>query len=190
MANRCSGLRVLLGILAIACCGRTATAQSIDEVVGPGRVVRIDDRDGNIRTGKVFSVSAQALVLMVGDRKETISVGRIWSIRMVYRDPVSDGAWKGALVGLAVGAGLGVMGAISTCGDHAGIIDLCSGGDAVVVAAVFGAYGAGIGAAAGLIGDALHPSYRTVWRAPVTTKIAVSLTKLPRGTGGVVSFRW
>ena len=191
MTNRRSRLyRVLLGILAIACCGQTAAAQSIDEVVGPGRVVRIDDRDGNTHTGKVFSVSAQTLVLMVGDKKETIPAGRIWSIRIPYKDRLTDGARKGALAGLVIGAGFGVIGAISTCGKQPQFINLCSAGDATLVAAVFGAYGAGIGGAAGLIGDALHPSYRTVWRAPVTTKIDFSVTRLTRGTGAVFSFRW
>jgi len=190
MTNRRSRLyRVLLGILAIACCGRTAAAQSIDEVVGPGRVVRVDDRDGHIHKGKVFSVTAQTLVLMVGDRKETIPASRIWSIRMPYQDPLTDGTRKGALVGLVLGAALGVLGATSTCGDHE-IINFCSGSGATFSAAVFGAYGAGIGAATGLIGDALLPSYRVVWRAPVTSKIAFSLTRVTRGTGAVFSFRW
>jgi hypothetical protein len=181
---------VLLGILAIASCGRTAAAQSIDEVVGPGRSVRVDDRDGNILSGKVFSVSAQALVLMVGDQKETISVGRIWSIRTRYKDPVSDGARKGALFGLAVGAGLGIFGAISTCGDEPSFVNFCSGGEGALLTAVLGAYGAGIGAATGLIGDALLPSYRVVWRAPLTSKIAFSLTPVTRGTGAVFNVRW
>src|SRR6187401_2047576 len=139
MTNRCSGLhRVLLGILAIACFGRTATAQSIDEVVHPGRVVRVDDRDGHTVTGKILRVSAQTLELMVGNHKETIPAGQIWSIKIQYKDPVTDGAWKGALLGLALGAGLGVIGAISTCGDEGQFISFCSVGDATVVAAVFG----------------------------------------------------
>ena len=165
---------MLLGILAITCCGRTAAAQSIDEVVHPGRVVRVDDRDGHILTGKVFRVSAQTLELMVGSHTETIPVGRIWSVRVQYKDPIRDGARKGALTGLLVGAALGVIGAISTCGDEGQFIDFCSGG----------------GAATGLIGDALQPSYRVVWRAPVTTKIAFSVTRVTRGTGAVFSFRW
>jgi hypothetical protein len=191
MTNRWSAPhRVLLGILAITCFGRTAAAQSIDEVVHPGRVVRVDDRDGHILTGKVFRVSAQTLELMVGGHTETIPVGRIWSVRVQYKDPISDGARKGALTGLVIGAAFGVIGAMSTCGEQPQFINLCSAGDATVVAAVFGAYGAGIGAASGLIGDALLPSYRVVWRAPVTSKIAFSVTRLPRGTGAALSFRW
>ena len=191
MANRCSAPhRVLLGILAIACFERTAAAQSIDEVVHPGRVVRVDDRDGHTVTGKIFRVSAQTLELMVGNHKEIIPAGQIWSIKIQYKDPVTDGAWKGALLGLALGAGLGVIGAISTCGDEGQFIDFCSVGEATMVAAVFGAYGAGIGAATGLIGDALLPSYRVVWRAPVTSKIGFSVTRLSRSTGAAFSFRW
>jgi len=141
-------------------------------------------------TGKVFRVSAQTLELMVGSHTETIPVGRIWSVRVQYKDPISDGARKGALTGLAIGAALGVIAAISTCGDEGQFIDFCSGGGAAMVGAVAGAYGAGIGAAAGLIGDALQPSYRVVWRAPVTSKISFSVTRFPRATGAVFSFRW
>jgi hypothetical protein len=191
MSNRCSRLyRLFLGILALVCCVGTAAAQSIDEAVKPGRIVRVDERDGNVRIGKVFAVSPQALELMVGNGKQTIPVGQIWSIKLAYKDSLTDGARKGALFGLAIGAGLGVIGAISTCGEQPQFINLCSAGDATIVAALFGAYGAGIGAAAGLIGDALHPSYRTVWRAPVTPRISISIMRLPGSTGAGISFKW
>jgi hypothetical protein len=191
MSHRCSGLyRLFLGILAIVCGAGTAAAQSIDEVVKPGQVVRIDDRDGGVRIGKIFAVSPQTLELMVRGGKQTIPSGQIWSIKLAYKDSLTDGARKGALFGLAVGVALGVIGAVATCGDEPSIIDFCSGGDAAFLAAVLGAYGAGIGAATGLIGDALHPSYRTVWRAPVTSRISISVMRLPGSTGAGISFKW
>jgi hypothetical protein len=89
-----------------------------------------------------------------------------------------------------IGAGLGVLMVASSCGDRDSQ-DFCRAGGFLLGASLIGGYAAGIGAAAGLIGDALQPSTRIVWSPTATpSRVSVGLLTGAGRTGARVVISW
>jgi hypothetical protein len=167
------------------------TASTIEAAVSFGNTVEISTKDGLTRKGQLFSVSATTLELMAGTRKETIAAADISLIRLNYRDSIKDGAKKGALTGLVLGAGLGLVLVASTCGGDDDWFNFCSPGGFLLFPSLFGGWGAGFGAVAGLIGDSARSSSRIVWRAPATdSRVAFRLVARQGTTGARVVISW
>jgi len=168
-----------------------ARTASIDEAVSSGKRVQVETTRGETRKGTVFTISPTSLELVSGRRKEIISVRDISLIKLEYRDRISDGAKKGALTGLAIGAAFGAVVALASCGDRGGFLDFCNAGGFALATGAMGGYGVGIGAAAGAIGDAARLSTRIVWRAPATnSRVALRLLGGPGRTGARVVLSW
>jgi hypothetical protein len=167
-----------------------APAASIETAVSIGKNVEVNIRPGRTLKGRVFAVSPTTLDLMTSGRKETIAVADIWMVQMEYRDRLTDGAKKGALTGLVIGAGLGVLMVASSCGGR-DFLDFCTAGGFLLWPSLIGGYAAGIGAAAGLIGDALQSSTHIVWHAPTTSsRVSVGLLTGAGRTGARVVISW
>jgi hypothetical protein len=165
---------------------------TIDRAISAGKTVEIDTATGQTRKGKVFAVTPAVLELLSGGQKHTIPVSDISLVRVVFHDPVTDGAKRGVLTGLAIGASLGLAVVVADCADgHRSFIEFCSSEGLGVSVGVLGAYGAGIGVVAGLIGDALIPTTRVVWRSPaLSPKVAFAGIGVRGGGGARMVIRW
>ena len=165
-------------------------APPVSSAVSAGQKVLLNLKSGMTRDGVVWSSSANAIELMKDGRRETVAATDISTITLVYRDPISDGAKKGALYGLAIGAALGVVGVLPACREEDSFLDLCSPIGFLLFGGIFGGFGTGIGAAAGVIGDAYRLSSREVWRASGSSRFSVSALAGPGRAGGKLTIRW
>jgi hypothetical protein len=123
-----------------------------------GETVSVTDQGGTTVKGRVVRISATSIDLLVNDGS------REWA--------ASDVAWitqrrghagRGALVGLAVGAGFAVFAVLADCQNYHYVG--CARDDAEmtpILAALFGGIGAGVGAA---IGAAIRTE-RVLYAAP------------------------
>jgi hypothetical protein len=82
----------------------TATAQTIQSVVKPGTRVAVVDAEGREIEGRVDTVSDQSLLVRVKKERKEIPFDSIVRIER------PDGVKNGALTGLFVGIGLGLLG--------------------------------------------------------------------------------
>jgi len=147
-----------------------------------GDTVYVTDAAGREHKGTIGGLSASSLSLLVGGtpqdfRKENIST-------ITRRRPDSLG--NGALIGLAVGAGLATVGVAALCaGDES-----CDAGGAILVVGLYGGIGAGIGVGI----DALTPGKKVlVYSAPSASsaaRISVSPLVSPGRGGLAVSVRF
>ena len=135
---------VLLAVVLVACAAATSAAQTVTATFDDlradaykGQTVYVADRAGTTVKGRVARIDATSLELLVNDEP------RVWR--------VSDVAWisqrhrhsgRGALVGLALGAGFGAFLVVADMeGEDVGTV--------LVIAALFGGVGGGAGAAIG-----------------------------------------
>ena len=108
--------------------------------VKEGQKVVVVEEHGRTLLGRVDNFGADALTLMVGQDRIPLNYDRILRI-----DRPHDGLREGALIGLTVGAGVGLLAAIDSAQEDGG----WGGPDPGLVAAVaplmFGALGAAVG---------------------------------------------
>lgn len=142
-------------------------ADEIRRCVRQDQKIVVTDNQGRRLTGRVGELKADALILNVRGDRADIPYGRIVRI-----DRPEDRLWDGALAGLAVGAGLGLLGA-ATSSDSEGF----GGPDPGVVAVVGTVILGGIGAAIGVAVDALIRREPTLYRRQTTTNISLSPTQ-------------
>lgn len=134
--------------------GGTLQAQGVVTRIAPGDVIRFTPSPPGPRVrGTVASISGDSLWLDRGSPPSQSLVRRQDIARMERRLPGPDGAFVGALSGLALGAGFGVYAGHEACESA------CEGGGgytgfAILGAGVFGALGALTGAVVGAIA---HP---------------------------------
>ena len=115
----------------------------------PGDTVWVTDAQGREVTGEIVDLAPDSLTLKGGPARR-LGPADATLIRQRRHDPL----WNGALIGVAVGGGLGLA-----MGDFSGSWDW---GDAAVGAVIFGGIGAGIGVGI----DALIPGKKQlVYRA-------------------------
>ena len=143
----------------------------------PGDTVWVTDAQGREVKGEIVDLAPDSLTLKAGPARR-FGPADATLIRQRRHDPL----WNGALIGFAVGGGLGLgMGNFSGSWDW---------GDAAVGAVIFGGIGAGIGVGI----DALIPGKKIVaYRAPgpggaSSARLSVAPVVTPRTRGAAVSF--
>ena len=144
-----------------------------------GEIVYVTDQEGTEVKGRVVRISATSIDLLVNDDS------REWPASDVARITQRRGhAGRGALVGLAVGAGFGALLVLTDGACQHGGYEGCGRDDAemaLVLAALFGGIGGGAGAA---IGAAIRPE-RVLYAAPNPSAHVFELRVAP----GVIGLR-
>jgi hypothetical protein len=172
--------------LTVMCCffaggfARPARAQSaassfteIGSAVKRGHRVSVTDDAGERIQGKLTSLSPSAIELLIDGKATSVAASRVREVTELRRQ-----TGRGARIGLAAGAGLGLLSGL-TVEDCFGCPG--PGGTAVAGAIVLGGLGAGIGA---IIGSGITRE-RLVYRSGARPPVALSVSPLasPLGTG-------
>ena len=143
----------------------------------PGDTVWVTDAQGREVKGTIRTLSPDTLTLSSDDAR-SYAAADVLQLRQRRPDPL----WNGAIIGLAVGGGLGIA-----MGDFSGS---WRWSDAAVGALMFGSIGAGIGLGI----DAMIPGRRqVVYRAPgfaaaSPARLFAAPILTPRAKGLAVSF--
>lgn len=180
-------------VVAMACMGLLAgsagtvraqgVAGSFAELQGKikaNRTVVITDGSGRIVKGKFVDLSPTSLTLMEGHDRRTFEEGKVLQVTELRRQP-----GKRALQGLGIGALVGTVAVLVSCGDcgeYSGMFTLAGAG-------IGAAFGAPIGAAVG----ASQRHERVLFRAPVqpaTRTFIVTPFGSKQGTGVRVAVRF
>lgn len=111
------------------------------KAIPPGDEVAVRLRNGRTLKGRMISVSDTTLTIAHG--KNTTDVTRGDALR-VHR-VISKSAKRATLIGLGIGAGVGLVGSVAAAKSGGGE------GDADLVALIVGTIGAGVGALTGYI---------------------------------------
>ena len=152
-------------------------ADRIRALVKDGQKVVITDDQGRVVRGRISSIHANGLQLVADGR--TTDVGYPDIVRI---DHPPDMLWDGALNGLGVGAGFGLIAvALNGCKGFFGCPTL---GEYVVVSSFTG----GLGSAIGLGIDALIRRDREIYRRGVRRTLAPVVA--PGLRAAVVSVSW
>ena len=115
-------------------------AAEIRRRVEDGQKIVIVDDQGRELKGRIAGLRADALTLLVARHRTDVPYDRIVRI-----DRPRDGVWEGALIGLGIGAGLGLIGALAAATDDSGWGSPNPADVARIAPLVFGGIGAGIG---------------------------------------------
>ena len=115
-------------------------AAEIRRRVKDGQKIFIVDDQGRELKGRIAELRADALTLLVDRHRTDVPYDRIVRI-----DRPRDGVWEGALIGLGIGAGLGLIGALAAATDDSGWGSPNPADVARIAPLVFGGIGAGIG---------------------------------------------
>jgi hypothetical protein len=146
-----------------------------------GQKIFIVDDQGREWKGRVVGLGADGLTLLVGSHRTDVQYSRIVRI-----DRPRDGVWDGALIGLGIGAGLGLLGALAAASDDGGWASPDPGDVARIAPLVLGGIGAGIGL--GL--DAAIRRETNLYQRHEAARISL-FPVLGRSSGGLaVSLSW
>lgn len=150
-------------VLAVALVPNAASAQTVvrsfDELqrtLKVGQTVFVTDESGRRTQGKVADVSASSLVILTPETR-TFVEGAVTEIRS------TDRLWKGALIGLGVGAIPGATAGLAGCAQYnrpACVTDPILG--ALVLGGIGAAIGVGIDALVNKVGKVLYVSPRQI----------------------------
>ena len=157
-------------VICLTCIPVRAYAQ--DQPVG--KLVHVRVLDGSKRSGSLISLDSKSVVIEQRGGALTVPLAEVRTItRASYALPA----------GTAIGLGAGFVGGLVVCGNESDCHPLQG-------ALLYGAVGAGIGAAAGGVIKAIRSNSRVVYRAPAKTSIAVAPVFSRRSVGvrGVVSW--
>ncbi len=183
-APRIASLVAALAVTTWSCSGYVA-----DTSIAPGDTVRVTapsmDMDDSI--GTVAALETDTLTVKVEERADALYVPLADITKLEVRHGQRSRAGKGALIGLGVGAAAGVTLAFVAC---AGKECYSDSNDATgVVALIFGAGGALLGAGIGaIIGSSIKTDR---WESVPLDNIRVSLTPSTLlGLGATVRVRW
>ena len=168
------------GSTAAAAPAQTGAAEIRRRVKDGERVFIVDDQ-GRDWKGRIAGLGADGLTLLVGSQRADVPYSRIVRI-----DRPRDGVWNGALIGLGIGAGLGLLGALAAAADDGGWGTPNPADVARIAPLVLGGIGAGIGL--GLDAAIRHDT--NLYRREGSTRISVA-PALGRSSGGVaLSLSW
>lgn len=156
-------------------------ADEIRRRVKQGQKIVIVDDQGRQLSGRIGELRADALMLLVGRDRSDVPYDRILRIDRP-RDGVSDGALKG----LAIGAGLGVLAGLAAAADDADFLDFGFADVAPIAVPVLG----GIGALIGLGVDASMRHQSNLYRRTSATRINLSPTLGRSRRGMAISVSW
>jgi hypothetical protein len=154
--RRLGGLVLAVGLVPNAASAQTV-ARSFDELqrtLKVGQTVFVTDESGRQTKGEVADVSASSLVVLTPDTR-TFVEGAVREIRR------TDRWWKGALIGLGVGAIPGAAAGLAGCAQYnrpACVTDPIVG--ALVLGGIGAAIGAVIDASVNKVGKLLYASPR------------------------------
>lgn len=147
--------------------------------VVPGRKVRITRPDGFRREGIVQSISPTAVVVMFGDAEMSLPFSQIEQV-----ETVPNRFKKGAIIGLVVGAGIGLVGTLA-CGEE------CQSAESVAIVGVYSGLGAVTGLGIGALVHAARPHGDVVYDAKSrTTTIAFAPIVSPTRKGLAFTMTW
>jgi hypothetical protein len=162
------------------------TASSFEQLqlsVQKGDQVSVTETDGKVTKGRIDDVSSSSLRLLRNRMPIELLEARVLEIKK--KDPIGNGARRGALVGGAIVGGLGGLVASAFCERD------CILGTAAGVA-LGGGIGAGMGAGIGVAIDAITNRSTTVYRAKprgaARFNIAPVLSKASTGIVLSISF--
>jgi hypothetical protein len=146
-----------------------------------GQKVWVATNDGLEFAGDVVLLTSTTIGLRRHDGVTMLALAEVR--RIDGTDPISDGVWKGALVG---GAGMGVLGLIAGS-------ELCDGGtcggSVLAVGVVAAGVGAGLGALLGAVIDSFHEGRRVIYQ-PATTAVTLAPIVSPGRAGVSGSITW
>ena len=175
---------VVLAVVSLLLAFALAAAQEpvrdftqLDTRLRPGDTVWVTDAHGREVKGRIGTLSPDTLTLS-NDAARSYAAADVLQLRQRRPDPL----WNGALIGFAVGGGLGLG-----LGDFSGS---WSWGDAAVGALMIGGIGAGIGVGI----DAMIPGKQlVVYRAPgardgASARLSVAPVITPRTRGVAMAF--
>jgi hypothetical protein len=176
---------VLATIVLLLVTAGTARAQTVSVLADvsketrPGDTLRVHHRDGRQTTGELREISTDRVLLDVDGNLVTIPAAEIRELGVT-----SDSLKNGALLGLAAGAGVGLLAAAASDSSGDSFADAAAAGPAALMSIVAGA-AAGVGIGIGL--DALIRRYRVLYEAPVQVKPIVAVGG---GYGMAVRLSW
>lgn len=172
----------LVVLLAARPAGAQDIAGSFDQLrvlVKTGDRVRVTDTAGRDMSGTIADLGPLSLTLLVSGVRQDLPEAEISTIRQRRPDPLANGArW-----GLAIGAGLGLLGGIALASSEPN-----AGALIPIVAAVYGGIGAGIGTGV----DALISSEQVIYarRAKTSARVTLRPVVTPGRRGVLVSAGW
>lgn len=140
---------------------QASSFEQLQLLVKPGDTVVVIDMEGRSTKGKIENLSRESLRLKSGGAISEFGQRDAVEIKQRRADSLANGA----LIGVAVGGGIGALGAIGFCRYEG-----CRGNEAEV-AAVIGVY-AGLGTAIGVGIDALVRPRRTIYRSTAQTALS------------------
>ena len=159
----------------------------LGSLLNPGDTVRITDTEGRVAEGKIRTLQPDA-VSIDRDGAATFAARDVGRIELRERDSLKNGA----LIGLAVGGGIGAI----DCGDRYANPEDYPGSQPGSACAASLALGAGIGTLVGVVLDNLKPGRpRWVYGAPgsadrsaASPRLSIAPVITPRAKGVAVSF--
>jgi len=152
-------------------------ADNIRRRVKDGQKIVVTDDQGRTLSGRIGELSPDALMLRVGRDTTKVPYDQIVSI-----DRPRDRLWDGPLVGLVVGAGIGLACAVAEASKDSGWAEYV----ALVAPPMFG----GIGAAIGLGVDAAIRRDPNLYRRTGPTRISLSPALGPHHRSVAISVSW
>jgi hypothetical protein len=136
------------------------TLQGLQADIRKGETIRVEGTDGKKVQGTVVDISDSSLKLKIKGVSREFREPQIREVRKQYNDSIANGMRNGVIIGAIAGAVLGAAISDAFC-------DGC-GNNQAGGAAIIGLFGAGIGAATGVVGDAMTKGYLTVFTGPKT----------------------
>ncbi|WP_291984130.1 hypothetical protein [Luteitalea sp.] len=174
---------ILLGTALVASVS-TARAQGVASnlrelqlLVRPGETVTVTDAQGREVQGQIQTLSPSLLALSGRSGRRAWTEVDIVSIRQRK----SDSLWNGALIGLAVGGGVGIAGGIAATEDNKN-----EKGWVPFLGALYGGIGAGIGVGIDAMFRDDHEIFRST-SAPQRTEVGLVPLLTPKRQGLLVS---
>jgi hypothetical protein len=149
---------------------QASSFEQLQVLVQEGDQVSVTTVDGKVTKGSVEAVSPSSLRLVRNRVPIEMAQGDVLEIKK--KDPIANGVKMGAFIGAGVGGGLGVLGALFSCGDAD-----CAP-EAVAGVALWIGLSAGIGAGVGALVDAVSNRNPVVFRARPRTAARMRITPL------------
>lgn len=143
--RRDSSIRWLLGLAAALCLlvpsaglaqPPTSSFEALASRLRVGDTIYVTDAANHEQKGTLHELSVSQLVLDTGGDLRRFPEDGVQRVRLQGPNPLGNGA----LIGFAIGAGLGVVGMVAGCAESD-----CTAGGAVLGIAMLGGIGAGIG---------------------------------------------
>lgn len=175
-------MATILVLLVTTCPAHAQTRSGLGDLskeIQQGQTLMLERVDGRRITGELREINADGVLLLVDGTVMSIAAAEIRELGVT-----SDSLTNGALIGLAIGAGVGMMAAATSGSSGERLVDAATAGPAALLGMAAGA-GAGVGIGIGL--DALVRRYRILYQAPVRV---TAITTVGGGYGLAFRLSW